>query len=64
VSGGTTLEVTTLIAMAVYALLVWVIVRVVAIAADRPSARSVTRSTREQTPGGPGNERITHTINS
>ena len=64
VSGGTTLEVTTLIAMAVYALLFWVIVRVIQIAADRPSARSVTRSTREQTPGGPGNERITHTINS
>jgi YggT family protein len=64
VSGGTTLEVTTLIAMAVYALLFWVIVRVIAIAADRPSARSVTRSTREQTSGVPGNERITHTINS
>ena len=64
VSGGTTLEVTTLIAMAVYALLVWIIVRVVAIVADRPSARTVTRSTREQTPGGTGNERITHTINS
>jgi len=56
------LEVTTLIAMAVYALLVWVIVRVIAIAVDRPTARSVTRSTREQTPGGTGNERITRTI--
>jgi YggT family protein len=63
-SGGTTLEVTTLIAMAVYALLFWVVVRVIGIVADRPSARTVTRSTREQTPGGPGNERTTHTINS
>jgi YggT family protein len=63
VSGGMTFEVTTLIAMVVYALLFWVIVRVIQIAADRPSARTVTRSTREQTPGGPGNERTTHTIN-
>jgi len=62
VSGGMTFEVTTLIAMAVYALLFWVIVRVIRIVADRPSARTVTRSTREQTSGGPGNERTTHTI--
>jgi hypothetical protein len=48
--------------MAVYALLFWVIVRVIRIVAYRPSARTVTRSTREQTPGGPGNERTTHTI--
>jgi hypothetical protein len=48
--------------MAVYALLFWVIVRVIRIVADRPSARTVTRLTREQTPGGPGNERTTHTI--
>lgn len=61
---GSILEVTTLIAMAVYALLFWVIVRVIQIAADQPTARTVTRSTREQTPGGPGNERTTHTINS
>jgi len=63
-SGGMTFEVTTLIAMAVYALLFWVIVRVIRIVADRPSARTVTRSTREQTPGGPGNERTTTTISS
>ena len=60
--GGSILEVTTLIAMAVYALLFWVLVRVIQIAADRPTARTVTRSTREQTPGGPGKERTTHTI--
>jgi len=60
-SGGTTLEVTTLIAMAIYALFIWVVIRVIRIAADRPSARTYTRSTREQTPGGTGNERTTHT---
>lgn len=60
-SGGTILEVTTLIAMAVYALFFWGVVRVVLIAANRPSARTVTRSVREETPGGTGNERTTHT---
>jgi len=59
-SGGTILELTTLIAMAVYALLFWVVVRGVRIATNRPSARTSTRSTREQTPGG-GEERTTHT---
>jgi YggT family protein len=59
-SGGTILEVTTLIAMAVYALFFWVVVRVVRIATNRPSARTSTRSTREQMPGG-GEERTTHT---
>ena len=62
-SGGTTLEVTTLIAMAVYALFVWVVIRVLSIVADRPSARTVTRSTREQLPGT-GTERVTHTTRS
>lgn len=51
-AGGAVLEVTTLIAMAVYALLFWLIVRGIAIAADRPSARSVTRSVQEQSPDG------------
>jgi hypothetical protein len=55
--------VTTLIAMAVYALLVWVIVRLLSIVADRPSARTITRSTREETPGT-GAERTTHTTRS
>lgn len=66
-SGGTTLELTTLIAMAIYALFFWVLVRVIKIAVDRPSARTITRSVREQTPGsvaGTGTERSTHTINS
>ena len=60
-SGGMILEVTTLIAMAVYALFFWGVVRVVLLAANRPRARTVTRSVREETPGGTGNERTTHT---
>jgi len=63
-SGETILEVTTLIAMAVYALLVWGVVYLIPIVVDRPNARTVTRSTREQTPGGAGNERTTHTTSS
>jgi hypothetical protein len=60
-SGGSSLELTTLIAMAVYALIFWGIGYVIRIIADRPSARSFTRTTREQTPGGEGNVRTTHT---
>jgi len=60
-SGGTALEITTLIAMAVYALIFWGIAYVVRMVAERPSARSFTRTTREQTPGGDGNVRTTHT---
>ena len=66
-SGGTTLEVTTLIAMVVYALFFWIVVRVIPIVMDRPSARTVSRSVREQTPGGAAGtstERTTHTINN
>lgn len=59
-SGGTTLEVTTLIAMVVYALFVWVLFRVFRIVADRPNARMVTRSTRVQT-SGRSTERVDHT---
>lgn len=63
-SGGSILEVTTLIAMAVYALFFWVVARVIVIATERTSARTTSRSVSEQTPGGPGNERTTHTISS
>lgn len=63
-SGESILEVTTLIAMLVYALLFWGVVRLIPLITDRPSARTVTRTTREQTPGGQGNERTTHTISS
>ena len=60
-SGGSALEVTTLIAMAVYALVFWGFAYVIRIIADRPSARSFVRTTSEQTPGGEGNVRTTHT---
>lgn len=58
-AGGVILEVTTLIAMAIYALLFWGIVSVIRIAVSRPIARTSTRSTRERMPGG--EERTTHT---
>jgi uncharacterized membrane protein len=64
-SGGTTLEVTTLIAMAIYALFFWIVLRIIPIVVDRPSARTVSRSVREQTPGsagGVGTDRTTHTV--
>jgi len=61
-AGGTVFEFTTLIAMAIYALLAWVIVRVVLVALDRPSARTITRSTSERSPDGSGTERTIHTI--
>lgn len=58
---GSILEVTTLIAMAVYALFFWVLVRVIRILADRPTARTITRSSREQISGGPADDQTTHT---
>jgi hypothetical protein len=50
--GGSSFEVTTLIAMAVYALFFWVLVRVLQVATSQTTARTVTRSTREVTHGG------------
>ena len=61
-SGGSLLEVTTIIAMIIYALAFWGIVSLIPIITDRSSVRTVTRVTREQTPGGPGNVRTTNTI--
>ena len=49
-SGGTVVEVTTLIAMAVYALGVWIVLKVIGILFARPSARTVSRSVRESSP--------------
>lgn len=60
--GAMSLEITTLIGMGVYALIFWGIVYVIQIVANRPSARTVTRSTQEQT--GAGTERTTHTTRS
>lgn len=59
--GGAPLEVTTLIAMVVYSVIFWGIAYVVQMVVDRPSAFSFTRTTSEQTPGGEGNVRRTHT---
>jgi uncharacterized membrane protein len=50
--GGSSFEVTTLIAMAVYALFFWVLVRVIQVATSQTTARTITRSTREVTRGG------------
>lgn len=60
-TGGAPLEVTTLIAMAVYALIFWGIAYFIRMLADRPGASSFIRSTREQTPGSNGSVRTTHT---
>ena len=45
------------------ALFFWGVVSVIRILADRPIARTVTRSVREQVPGT-GTERTTHTTRS
>ena len=61
-SGAMILEVTTLVAMGIYALIFWGGVRVLSMVMERGGARTVTRTTREQTPGGVGNERTTRTV--
>ena len=63
-SGETIFEVTTLLAMAIYALFFWIVLRVVALAAYRSSATTVTRSVHEETPGGTGSEHTTYTTRS
>jgi uncharacterized protein YggT (Ycf19 family) len=55
---SSSIEATTIVAMAVYGLFFWGVVYVIRIVMDRPNARTVSRSTREITPGG---ERTTHT---
>jgi len=59
--GGAALELTTLIAMLVYALIFWGIAYLIKIMVDRPRARSFSIVTREQAPGHPGSVRTTHT---
>lgn len=61
VIGGLALEITTLIAMAVYALIFWGLAYVIRLLTDRPGASSFTSTTHEQTSGGDGNVRTTHT---
>lgn len=66
-AGGAVFEITALIAMAIYALFLWVVVRLIAVAQTRPSARTITRSVHEQIPGsvaGSETERTTHTISN
>jgi uncharacterized membrane protein len=58
---GSALEITTLIAMIVYALIFWGIAYVIRMIVDRPNALTFTRTTTELTPGGEGNVRTTHT---
>jgi YggT family protein len=58
VFNGTVLEITTLIAMAVYALFFWIVVTVIGLVADRPRSSTVTRSVTEQMPDG--SNRTTH----
>jgi uncharacterized membrane protein len=60
-SGGSSLEVTTIIAMAIYAMIFWGVAYVIRLVVDRPNVRSFTRTTREQTPGGDGNVHTTYT---
>lgn len=64
VSGETILEVSTLIAMAVYWLFVWIVARAIPIVMDHQSSGTFSRTTSEQTSGGAGNERTTHTTRS
>ena len=61
-SGAAIFEITTLIAMGIYALVFWGIVRIIPIVTDRSSVRTLSRTTREQTPGG--GERTTHDVSS
>jgi YggT family protein len=58
--GGSTVEITTLIAMLVYALIFWGMARAIRMVVDFPRVRSFTRTTREQTPNGE-NIHTTHT---
>ena len=59
--GGSILELSTLIAMIVYALIFWGIEHLIRIIVDRPRARTLIVSTREQSPGRDGNIYTTHT---
>jgi YggT family protein len=61
VSGVNILELTTAIAMIIYALFFWGVVAVIPIITDRPRARTVRRSTRDETSSEPGNVHTTHT---
>ncbi len=57
---GSALEISTLIGMAVYALIFLGVTYCIRLVVDRPGASVFVRTTREQTPGN-GSVRITHT---
>lgn len=61
VSGDAILEVSTIIAMAVYWLVVWIIVRAIPIVMTRSNSGTYTRTTSEQIPGEADAARTTHT---
>ncbi len=60
-NGDSIFEVTTLLAMAIYALLFWLALNVLKLTAYRPSAITVTRSVHEGTAAGVGDTGIEHT---
>lgn len=64
VSGQTILEVSTIIAMLVYWLVVWIVARAIPIVMDRQRTGTFTRTTSELIPGDAGTERTTHTTRS
>lgn len=53
---GSVFEITTLVAMAVYALFFWIIVRLIRIATDRSTSQTITQSTNSRTPGNTDND--------
>ena len=55
-------ELTTAMAMVIYALLFWGIVAAIPLITDRPRARTVRRSTRDETFGDSDTVHTTHTI--
>ncbi len=60
-NGDSILEVTTLLAMLIYALLFWVALRVIQLTAYRPTAITVMRSVHEEKPDGTASERTIFT---
>jgi hypothetical protein len=60
-NGDSILEVTTLLAMLIYAVLFWVVLRVLMLTAYRPSAITVKRSVHEDKANGTTSEQTTYT---
>ena len=60
-AGGSALEVSTLIAMAIYWLAAWIVVRAIPIVMDRQSKGTVSRTTSERLPDATGTDRTVET---